>query len=167
MNELVIIGKIKSAKGLEGYLKAFSDINLLELKDKVVLKRGIVKDLFLIEDVIHEHGSNYLVKLENIDTIEKAKQFIHADLMILKKRLKEVSLNATPSEIVGMKIVDKTLGFLGEVNEVIKSPANDIFSFLYNKKEILIPNVKQFILLINRDEKVIETDLGEVEQFES
>lgn len=167
MNELVVIGKVKSAKGLEGYLKVFCDIDLSNLNDKIVLRRGIMKDLFSIEESFHENNSNYLLKLKEIENIEKAKQFINADIMILDKKLKEFSKKAVVSEIIGMRIIDKKLGFLGEINQVIKSPANDIFSFIYNEKEILIPNVEKFVLSINRDEKVIETDLGEVEQFES
>src|SRR5690606_35011023 len=64
-------------------------------------------------------------------------------------------------EVPGFTVVEKELGTLGTVQEVVQAGPNKLIMVLYGEKEVLIPVERPFITKVNRSRKQIEVTLPE------
>ena len=59
-------------------------------------------------------------------------------------------------EVLGMRVLNESGEFLGEVGEILETGANDVYVVVTPEgQEILIPAVKTVVLSIDRDTKKI------------
>lgn len=105
---------------------------------------------------------NATVSIEGIDTVKKAFELIKSQLFLPLTFLpalkgKKFYLH----EIIGFTVKDKNYGEVGIIKNVLNYPQQIIFQIFKNEKEILIPAIDEFILLVNRDKKIIEVSVPE------
>ena len=62
-------------------------------------------------------------------------------------------------EVIGFEIEDKTLGVFGKIVSVNDSAAQPLFEVLNGSVEMLIPMIDQFLVKIDRHNKVVVMDL--------
>jgi 16S rRNA processing protein RimM len=58
-------------------------------------------------------------------------------------------------QLLGSKVLLTSGELIGEVDEVVKLPGQDLLSVTKSGKQVLIPMVKQFIVSIDIDSKTI------------
>ena len=156
--DLVPIGKIVKPHGISGEIKVF-----LYNKKSATLVKGINvwfenKKIFenYILDSIRGHSKYLIIKFKNINNIDQAS--------FLKDKIFFISRDDFPSldsnsfylnDFIGFEIIDIKNKKYGVVIDVMNFPANDVLLVEYNKKEIMIPIVDDFVELFDINNNII------------
>ncbi len=156
------IGYISKTHGLKGHV-------ILRLNELVQIDEEAIKSVFLelngsqvpyfIED-FRPNNTGYILKLENINTIDTSKKLIGKKAFALADFIleEEESLN----EFVGYAIIDSKLGNIGNIAEVDEKTENVIIKVIHpTGVEIILPFNDDFIIEIDDDMKTIEFDAPE------
>lgn len=162
--EVYKIGVFNKPHGIHGELSfTFTDdiFDRVEAEYLICLLDGILVPFFL-EEYRFRSDSTALVKLEGIDTAERARMFTNIEVYFPAKHAEDME----PDELswdffVGFRIEEIHHGKLGEVTEVDTSTINTLFVVNYNGEELLIPAQEDFIVDIDQKHKVITVDLPE------
>lgn len=156
------LGYIEKARGLVGEVVAVFDADNPERYtsiDAVFIEEGNHLVPYLV-DKIQPYNDKFILKLEEIDSVEKASSKRGNKLFL--------PLTALPSlkedeyylhDLPGFLVVDKNKGSLGEINGVIEANQNVLLSMIYEGKEVLIPLQDDIVEKVNKSNKEIHTVL--------
>jgi 16S rRNA processing protein RimM len=162
--EVYKIGLFNKPHGIHGELLfSFTD-DIFDRADcdyLVCLLDGIFVPFFIEE---YRFRSDYtaLVKLEGVNTSERARMFTNVEVYFPVKYAEE----AKPGELawnffVGFTMCDVHAGNLGEIIDVDETTVNVLFIVKFGKEELLVPAREEFIVEIDQMHKVITVDLPE------
>jgi 16S rRNA processing protein RimM len=166
MDNLVKIGFTRKPHGLKGEIKLQIDDKYLEdlLETDVVLLTIKGKPTpYFIEDI--RVGNAIIAKFEDIDTVEAATEIGSKELALREKdilddaeRTFEAEEGLEYEDCVGYKIMDgETL--VGEIEEVVEFPQQEMAILTREGKDILIPLNVAFVIRRDDDLKTIFMDL--------
>lgn len=158
------IGVFNKPHGIHGELSfTFTDdiFDRVEAEYLICLLDGIFVPFFL-EEYRFRSDSTALVKLEGVDTAERARMFTNVEVYFHAKHAGD----AGPGELtwdffVGFRIEEVKHGDLGEVTEVDTATINTLFVVDHQGEELLIPAQEDFIINIDQEHKVITMELPE------
>ena len=152
--EYLEAGKIVALHGVRGEmrLKPWSDDSSFLKGFKVVyLSADGKQEVKLIS--ARAHGNVSLIKLEGIDSVEKA-QALRGKIVYIKKS--DASLPEGRffiSDIIGCDAFEIESGEkLGVVSDIESYPANDVWHIKTQKGEVLIPNIPDVVKKIMPEE---------------
>ena len=153
MEDLLVVGQIINTHGLRGEMKVMpltEDMRRFDYLEYVILKGKQVK----VEGVKY-FKDKVILKLEGINSIEEAEKLKRTYLEIEREDAIELEEDEYfIVDLVGCTVVD-TEGFeYGKIKDVIQTPSNDVY-WVQGKKEVLVPVLKDIVLDINMDEKLI------------
>lgn len=170
----VAVAKIVSPSGREGRVK-------LRVLSEVEGRISPTSKFFLapplpslsqvtVEKIFKSHQDKLKVKLAEVSSFEEAQA--------IKGRFLQIPVEACPLlppdtywefQIVGLDCVTVEGEHLGQVQEVIKTGANDVYLISGGKREVLIPAIKAVINQVDLEEgKLVVTLLpGLLEENES
>ena len=115
---------------------------------------------FFIEEYRFRSDTTALMKLEGIDTAERARMFTNVEVWFPVKHADDTeSEELTWNYFVGFRMEEIHYGHLGEVTDVDTSTLNTLFVINHNGNELLIPAQEEFITDIDRKHKVITVSL--------
>lgn len=160
--EVYKIGIFNKPHGIHGELQfTFTDdiFDRVEAEYIICLLDGIFVPFF-IEEYRFRSDTTALMKLEGVDTAERARMFTNVEVYFPVKHADE----ATPDELtwnyfVGFRMEEIHHGHLGEVTDVDDSTLNTLFIVDRQGEELLIPAQEDFIVDIDQKHKVITVDL--------
>lgn len=162
--EIDKIGIFNKPHGIHGELSfTFTDngFDPEEAEYLICMLDGIPVPFFM-EEYRFRSDSTALVKLEGIDTAERACMFTNVEVYFPVKHGEETGPDELTWEFfVGFHMEEIRHGKLGEVTDVDTSTINTLFVVDYKGKELLIPAQEEFIADIDRKHKVITMDLPE------
>lgn len=151
------IGYISKTHGLKGHV-------ILRLNEFVQIDEEAIKSIFLelngsqVPYFITEckpANTGYILKLENIDTIDTSKKLIAKKAFALTDFVLEDEENY--NEFIGYAIIDSKLGNIGNITEVDEKTENVVIKIIHSSgKEIILPFNDDFIIEIDDDLKTIE-----------
>lgn len=156
------IGYILKTHGLKGGVSASFDMdNPLDyiLSNALFLdtKGGLVP--YFIEDVNVNQGKGF-IKFEDVDSVESAKQLIGLDVYIPLADLPKLEEGEFYyHEIIDFKIMDKEIGAIGKVEEVIDLKSHAVMRTTYQGKEVLIPMHEEVLLKAEMDKEELHVQL--------
>jgi 16S rRNA processing protein RimM len=166
MDNLVKIGFTKKPHGLKGEVKLQIDDKYLEdlLETDVVLLTIKGKPTpFFIEDI--RVGNAIIAKFEDIDTVEAANEIASKELALREKdilddaeRTFEEEEGMEYEDCVGYKIMDGDV-LVGEIEEVLEFPQQEMAILTREGKDILIPLNVAFVIKRDDDLKTIFMEL--------
>lgn len=162
-SDLIKVGKTKKPHGIKGELKLHLDENYEDdfYKAQVIfLYMGGGSTPFFVETIRGELFP--ILKLEGIDDRTKAAQFSHKDIFMRNEDIEEKTENINDlqyQKLKGYELIDKSLGILGKIEDIIEMPQQEMAVLNINKKETLIPLNEQLIIEINNKKKSIQMDL--------
>lgn len=111
---------------------------------------------------IQVRGSNATVSIDGIDSIERATELIKSSLYLPLSSLPALTGKKFYfHELPGFTVKDKVHGDIGILDEVLDYPQQAIFQIKFGKNEILIPAKEEFIINIDRSNKLLELDAPE------
>ena len=164
--EEVNIGLILGPFGVKGELKIMpltdDPSRITELTDVLVGKENEESQPYNVLKV-RVHKNLVIIKLKGINTREESIVLKNSYLRISRSQLKELGEDQFYiSDLEGMDVYLQDGSRLGNIKEVIKTGANDIYSVTGDKKTYLIPAIKEVIKMVDVENKkiVIEPIVG-------
>ncbi len=163
--EVYKIGLFNKPHGIHGELQfTFTDdiFDRVDCDYLICLLDGIFVPFF-IEEYRFRSDSTALVKLEGIDTAERARMFTNVEVYFPVKHAEEAEDGELSwNFFVGFRMEDVRHGELGEVVEVDAATVNTLFVVEQEDgEELLVPAQEEFIVEINQEKKLITVELPE------
>ena len=163
--EVYKIGLFNKPHGIHGELQfTFTDdiFDRVDCDYLICLLDGIFVPFF-IEEYRFRSDSTALVKLEGIDTAERARMFTNVEVYFPVKHAEEAEDGELSwNFFVGFRMEDVRHGELGEVVEVDTTTVKTLFVVEQEDgEELLIPAQEEFIVEINQEKKLITVELPE------
>jgi len=161
--DFIIIGKIVSTQGNKGEVKVIPLTDSIDRFDKltdVFIREGNIEKLLKINNLKTKKNA-VILKFEDIDNIEKAKMIVQSFLEV--KRSNAVKLPKDTYfifDIIGLEVYTNENELLGKVDNIISTGSNDVYIVKNkNKKEILIPAIREIIKNIDVEKKRITINM--------
>lgn len=163
--EVYKIGKFHRPHGIKGELLfTFTDaiFDKVEGGYLVCSMDGILVPFF-IKAYRFRSDTTALIKLEDVDSEEKARLFTNAEVFFPKKFIDE---KASPeivswNHFTGFRVKDITHGDLGKVTGIDDTTINVLFKIEKDRKEILLPAHEKFILKIDQKKRWLTVQIPE------
>lgn len=162
--EVYKIGIFNKPHGIHGELQFTFTDDIFDRVDGdylVCLLDGILVPFF-IEEYRFRSDSTALVKLEGVDTAERARMFTNVEVYFPVKHAAEADDGELSwNFFVGFRMEDVHSGFLGEVTDVDTATVNTLFVVERSEdgSELLVPAQEEFIVEIDQERRVITVDL--------
>jgi len=158
------LGKITKTHGLKGEVVLWLDVDFPEdyedLESIFLEVKGELVPFFM--DSYRLSGNRAIVQFEDIDTLAKAEVLINLEAFLPLEELPELEDDQFYyHEIIGFKVVDKTLGELGIVQTIHSMQAQDLMVMDYKNCEVLIPVIPEIVLEADKEAKILNVDLPE------
>ncbi len=165
MEDLLRVGVITSTHGIAGEVKVYpttDDVNRFKKLKKCILKT---------ERETHELDINgvkffknmVILKFKQFNNINQVEKFRNGELYVTRE-------NAIPLEegeyyicdLIGLNVVDEEGNNIGVISDVLQTAANDVYEVeTSNGKKHLIPAIKQCILKVDLENKVMNVHILE------
>lgn len=159
-----LLGKITRKHGLSGNLILKLDTDQPEfyknLESMFVEINGLLVPFFIEKIVWNKQDSlNILIKNCNESLIE---QLLGKNVFLPLSTLPPLSGNKFYyHEVIGFEIIENDGKTCGEIVSVNDQTAQHYFILNLAQKEIIIPIIKEWILEVNRDKRIIKMSLPE------
>lgn len=163
MEDMFQVGIITSPHGVRGEVKVFptTDDNnrFKKLKECYIEYKN---ELMPVKAKGCKFFKNMVIlKFEDFDNMNDVEKFRQCKILVDREHA--VSLDEDEffvADLLGMQVVDEDMNPLGELSDVIETGANDVY-VIKNKQgdEILIPAIKDCILDVNMNERIMKVHL--------
>jgi 16S rRNA processing protein RimM len=159
MDDLLRVGVISSTHGIKGEVKVFpttDDNSRFESLKKVILDTGREQMELEIQSVKY-FKNMVILKFKGFDNINDIEKYKGKDLLITRDQAVELSPDENfIVDLIGLLVVTDEGEELGTLTDVIKTGANDVYEVtMKNGKEVLLPAIKQCILDVDLDKKMV------------
>ncbi|MBR5466141.1 MAG: 16S rRNA processing protein RimM [Bacteroidaceae bacterium] len=155
------IGSLTRTHGIEGEISMNFTDDVWDRADAdyLFLEVDGIQVPFFLEGWRFRSDSVALLKFQNIDTSEDAREFVGCDVYFPHDLTPEPDENEelTWKHFTGWKLIDNNSGFEGTVDYVEDSTVNTIFCI----GDKLIPATEDFIEKIDPNERIVFTSLPE------
>ncbi len=160
-DELVALAKITKTQGLKGEFRAFpfsgESENLLSLKSVLIEKPGGETACYTVERCRVQKGAIHVMKIEGIDTIDQAQDFVGGRVLARREDLAELDDGEYYwFELQGMRVIAADGRELGVVESIYATGSNDVFVVASENERRDIPYTDDAIESIDPDAGVIK-----------
>lgn len=158
-------GQIVKAHGFKGEVQAevyLQNPELLENMESVFVEINQKLVPFFMEE-IRLADKRAIIKFEDVDSEEDTKYLMKRYFYIPLEELgeEEADEEVSYSALIGFKVLDKNLGELGEIEDFVERPGQDLLIMKYQDREIYIPVDYTIILKVQPRKKIIQVNLPE------
>jgi 16S rRNA processing protein RimM len=157
--ELFAIGKIVKTSGLRGRLKVVSYMEshdtLRSLEEVYIRKGNDTEGPFTLKNILVREN-NFLVDVEGVEDIEKARAFVGCHMLISSNRLEKLPEDEYYwRDITGLKVITENGHVLGSITSVFPTGSNDVYVCSGGEREILLPSIAEVIRTIDIERGVM------------
>lgn len=161
--EVYKIGMFNKPHGVKGEVSFTFTDDIFDRADcdyLVCLIDGILVPFF-IEEYRFRSDSTALVKLEDVDTAEKARMFTNVDVYFPVKYADEAkeTVDLAWDYFVGFRVKDVHHGDLGLITEVDDSTINTLFVIDHQGEELLVPAQEDFIVKMDKKKRLMTVEI--------
>ncbi len=165
MNDYFVIGKIVNTQGVRGDVRILpqtDDITRFEKLEKVEIFRENDKNSIKVLTIgkVWYHKSFVVIKFKEIENMNDAEKI--KDYFIRIDRKDAVPLEEDEyfiTDLIGVKVITEDKENLGIIKDVITTGANDVYIIKTSGKDILIPAIKQCILDVDMENRIMTIHL--------
>ncbi|MBI5301552.1 MAG: 16S rRNA processing protein RimM [Chloroflexi bacterium] len=151
---LLTIGRVLKPWSYRGELK-------IEVLSDFPDRFASLREVFLGDDAksfqverAHQHGKFILLKLVGVDSEADAEKLREQYIYVTRENAVPLKPNQVYLyQTIGMRVVTVQGQDLGEVVDILDTPAHDVYVVHDGAREILIPAVPEFIREINLESK--------------
>jgi len=166
LDDVFQIGKIVNTQGLKGEVRVFpttDEVRRFDALQTIVLRGKNGLQEIRVERVRYQKNL-VIIKLAGIDDISQAELLRGSEIVV--PRAEALPLDADEyyfKDILGMAVVTSGGEALGNLDDILTTGANDVYVVRNAEtgEEILIPAIKQCVLRVDADAKVITVSLLE------
>ena len=161
---LFTLGQVTGVHGLKGFLKirsfAGSVATFRQGLDLVVRRTGKTDQLYeVVKASPHKKGA--LLLLSGVDR-DVAETLVGAELLVDRDVLPEPEEDAYYwVDLIGLRVIDQALGFLGRIDSVIETGSNDVFVVKGGEREVLVPGLASVVVRVDLENGEMIIDLPE------
>lgn len=157
MKDYIKVGKIVNTHGVKGCIKCLpltDDLERFDELEYVYTEKDSIRRKIL--DVWYRKNMVYMM-LENINDMNTAESFKDTFISILEDQLRELPEDSYYLfDLEGIKVYSSENEYIGIVNTVYQTGANDVYEIINDNKTFLIPAVKEVIKEVNiKDKKMV------------
>lgn len=165
MEEFLQVGVISSTHGVRGEVKVFpttDDVKRYSKLKEVLLGEGYDAPLLHIEGVKYQKNMA-IVKFKEYSSLNDVEKLKGQKLFVTRKNAVKLSKDEYfVADLVGMRVIDESKGICGTLKDVMQTGANDVYIIdLDDKRELLLPAIKDCILNVDFDEGIIKINILE------
>ena len=144
----IIIGRLGAPYSIKGWMKLFSFTepmeNILNYSDWVIGFEPNWQTFYL--EGIKLQGKGFLVKIQGCQTPEQARAYTNALVAVERKQLPSLSADDFYwTDLEGLNVINTENVHLGIVTHLVATGANDVLVVRADKRERLIPYIKNVI----------------------
>ena len=160
LNKYYKLGYVSRTHGIKGHITVKLDVDDAS-------RYGSLKEVFLGEEqipyklkeaVIRQDTASLL--FEKFSTLEQVQQFVGQKVYLPLSSLPKLDDRSLYlHEAIGMQVIDKTLGELGEISNVYDAPIQPVAAVMISGKEVLFPLLRSFIIQVDRSSNQLHVDL--------
>jgi len=163
MEDLLQVGVISSTHGIRGEVKVFpttDNPNRFKKLKEVLLDTGKEQIPLEIEQVKF-FKNMVIIKFKGIDHINDVEKYRNKSLFVTRENAVRLEKNEYfVADLIGIEAKDEQEKHLGKITDVIQTGANDVYVITTDdKKEILVPAIKDCIIEICIEENYIKIHL--------
>jgi len=158
------LGTVIKTHGVRGNIVVFIDADNPERYKKL-------KAVFLQEDglfrsipvtTVSVNDNKLILHPEGVNDMDTAETYLRKDFYLPLSELPKLgSKRLYFHEAPGMQVHDKKEGEIGIIKEVLELPEQPVVVADMNGKELLFPLIPQFIIKVDRENKILYVDLPE------
>lgn len=153
MKEYLSVGQIINTHGLNGEVKVFpltDDIKAFKTLEKIFIDN---KETHILD--VKFQNDKVILKIEGIDSIEQAMKYKNKYIEVKRDDAEKLSEGSYfIADLIGCTVYDENGEDLGKIADVIQTKSNDVY-WIKEKKELLIPALKDIVVNINIEEKKV------------
>jgi 16S rRNA processing protein RimM len=145
-DEFVVLGRIGAPFGVRGliHVHSFTEpfTRLMDYKTWHLKKEKEKNWQAYILESVREHGKGLVAKLEGITDRDDAARLTNLDIGILRRDLPELPAGDFYwVDLIGLRVLNEQGTYLGKVEQIFETGANDILVVKGETKEHLIPYI--------------------------
>ena len=165
--EYLKLGTILDSHGLDGTMKIYSTTSFGDLRyqkgSKVFFFNEKTNERLELKVLSYRHSGTFdFVKFDTINDPETAKQYKGYEVQVIKDSNDLKVGYYFYSDLEGCKVIDQDGNMLGTVKTVEEFPAQITLRVKkLEKGEFFVPFIKQFIISVNIEEKIIKINVIE------
>lgn len=106
---------------------------------------ALKRDRFSRVEAVGDAGDCLRVKLRGIDSLEDSEKIVGCYLLAREDDLDLGAFDVAYDDLIGRTVEDARYGELGNIAEVIETPANDVWSIEGPYGEVLVPVIDQVV----------------------
>lgn len=157
--EYISIGVVQKPHGIKGELKVFPKTDFIEERFKigntVILELNGKRDTYTIQ-TFRMHKGSVLVKFEEVDSLNDVEFFHKAELFMEKDEMHELPEDEFYFvDLVGCDVFSDNEK-LGNVVEIMETPAHAVMRVQAEDRDVLVPFVKRFVESVDLESKRID-----------
>ena len=150
----ISVGKVTKTHGLKGDLKfhPLMDATWITEIKQIRLSRSNPAQEFAeyIIQSIRGKGTPLIIKFNNIDSIDAAKELVGQTLYILRERFPDLPDDEYYwFQIKGLRVFDEDGNYYGNIEEIIQTGSNDVYVVRNDEKELLLPMIDSVVKTID------------------
>ncbi|MCF8023896.1 MAG: ribosome maturation factor RimM [Desulfobacteraceae bacterium] len=163
--ELLLIGKIVAAHGIKGEVKVYPYVDqqshLTPGKEILVEPPGKTASPYIIRGS-RVHKKVVCIGLEGVSNRSSAEELVGSCLFMPRFALPQPEADTWYwCDLIGLEVYDKKEGFIGQVDAMIETGANDVFVVKNSEAERLIPAIEPVVRSIDTETGRILVELPE------
>lgn len=98
-----------------------------------------------------ENKNGFIVLLEEIDSVEKAKSFVGKKVQVKDEFVFEDEINP----LIGYKLVDEKFGEVGVITDIDDTGTNPVFNVDHMGKQVILPYNDDFVTGIDDNKRIV------------
>jgi len=159
------LGHVAKSIGFKGQVSVLIDATnpyeYSKLESVFVEINNVLVPFFIDSISINDKGFAK-IKFSGVDTEEQSKSLVKKPVHLPLTHLPKLEGNQFYfHEVVGYKVEDTTRGDIGEIVQVVELNNNPLLEIKFEGKEILIPLQDEFIVEINKKDKIFKVNCPE------
>lgn len=160
------LGKIVRPHGFKGALKikfTHPAVDQIEIPESVFIEFNKNLIPFFFTQFTPQNNGFAICSFDDLNTEQEAKN-ISGKLVYLPQELEPIPEGDEfyNDELIGYKVYDDVHGHIGTLANVMEAPAQDVFEINHpSGKEIMIPVLGNFIVEIDRSNRILKLDAPE------
>ena len=113
----------------------------------------------MLDKSINKIGNKWIIKFSDTDVREIASKYTNALLAVPRSSLQNTNENEYYwIDLIGMDVINKDGDPFGKVIRMIETGSNDVLCCKYKKSQYLIPFIKDYVINVDTDKKLIAVD---------